>query len=681
MMLSDFRDLHLLGATGTCRTEQYDGREYLVVPVVALMEGVIHAVNADIPEFVPGARLAAAAHTWNGRPLVLGHPTKDGHQISANDPTVLERQAFGTIFQSKTTGTRLGMEAWIDPKRLEILGQHDLLKRVRAGDPIEVSVGAFVKTLAKDGVHNAKSYKAEWQDIVGDHLAFLPNGRGACSLEMGCGAHRAASYLVTAEGFKALSNPEGINQYTKGGGGDHKETNEFTDRLNKSFATSFGGKGTENTQKAIGSHANILADLVANSNNPSDRAIKVSKRLDELHQIAKFGRASKWGSFTPEHAKEAKELIEEARALIPSKFHRKLADLEAAEMHSIFIIRSLMPRGWGDDEVKQDLCEALYKVDPAARNGEIVRVTNNTVVYCVYPPVVPMEEPYAHQSRIQYWSRGFTFDTATKAFTVVDERTQVEPTTVYEEVTAAAAKYKDCPTCDGMGQKDGKDCPTCDGEGKMKAAEHQCGCSDPASCSCGGRSAEEGDTDMTKAERIAALLKHEHNPLKDQKALEASSEEGLKALEVHCENATKLKAATDKMEEEEKEKKKKEEEEKTKGLKAAEQKPLSEEEFMKAAPPDLKALIERTKAADAARKNDLIASLKTAQSVYTEERLNAMPLEQLEEVAALANVPKPDFSGRGIPMRAAGEKDVYANPPNPYSEDALKAHAARTAVN
>jgi uncharacterized protein DUF2213 len=205
--MAETRQLHLLGATGAPRTEVFDGREHLVVPVIALMEGVIHAVNAKDPEYVPAESLSETG--WNGRPVVLGHPSKDGRQISANAPKVLEKHRFGTIFETTVSGSRLAMEAWVDPARLEALGEKELLQRVREGKPIEVSVGAFVTVDRSAGEWNGKRYKAVWKHISPDHLAFLPKGRGACSNEMGCGAHRAAAgreyetYLVAAEGLVA----------------------------------------------------------------------------------------------------------------------------------------------------------------------------------------------------------------------------------------------------------------------------------------------------------------------------------------------------------------------------------------------------------------------------------------------------------------------------------------------
>jgi hypothetical protein len=42
------------------RTETFDGREYLVVPVVALVEGVVHAMNAKNAEFVAAEEFSRA---------------------------------------------------------------------------------------------------------------------------------------------------------------------------------------------------------------------------------------------------------------------------------------------------------------------------------------------------------------------------------------------------------------------------------------------------------------------------------------------------------------------------------------------------------------------------------------------------------------------------------------------
>lgn len=206
LRLATLEHLHLLGATGKSRLEQLDGREHLVVPVVALMEGVIHAVNAATPELVPLATLRKAAASWNGRPVTLGHPTRDGRQCSANSPDILASHGIGRIFNSRVEGQKMLCEAWLDRAKVAKLAP-GMLARLLADKPEEVSVGALVVTGAEEGTYNGKPYRAKWLETSGDHLAFLPGGRGACSLEMGCGAHRAAQvYAVTEEGLWSLDD-------------------------------------------------------------------------------------------------------------------------------------------------------------------------------------------------------------------------------------------------------------------------------------------------------------------------------------------------------------------------------------------------------------------------------------------------------------------------------------------
>lgn len=201
-MTEELYSLHLLGATGVVRSEMYEGRSHFVVPIVALMEGVIHAVNAADAEFVPSEVLDRAANSFNGRPVVIHHPVKNGRQCSANSPDVLAT-SVGLIFNSRTEGKKLLQEAWIDKGKV-LAANRELHDRLAAGKPEEVSVGALVVTGGGAGEHNGKRYKASWLSATGDHLAILPGGRGACSMEMGCGAHRAAAHLVTAEGFIPL---------------------------------------------------------------------------------------------------------------------------------------------------------------------------------------------------------------------------------------------------------------------------------------------------------------------------------------------------------------------------------------------------------------------------------------------------------------------------------------------
>jgi hypothetical protein len=113
--------------------------------------------------------------------------------------------AIGISNNSRVEGVKMLQEAWIDKKKAMTL-HADMYARLLAGKIEEVSVGAFVSAAQTSGQFNGKNYKAIWGDTTGDHLAFLPDGRGACSIEMGCGACRAAeAYDVSGGEFRAAS--------------------------------------------------------------------------------------------------------------------------------------------------------------------------------------------------------------------------------------------------------------------------------------------------------------------------------------------------------------------------------------------------------------------------------------------------------------------------------------------
>jgi hypothetical protein len=207
--MEDFRDLHLLRATGSPRSEMVDGRVHLVVPCVALMETVVHAVNSKIPEMVPLETLKKAADSWEGKPVLLGHPMIEGKQVPASTPGVFESVGLGVIRNPRVEGNKLHMDAWMDPVLVEKIGGTQFLESIRAGkDHIEVSVGAYVHAEDGEGEFGGKKFKATWRGTQGDHLAILPNSRGACSVAAGCGTHRAAERYVAAEEFRSATDEE-----------------------------------------------------------------------------------------------------------------------------------------------------------------------------------------------------------------------------------------------------------------------------------------------------------------------------------------------------------------------------------------------------------------------------------------------------------------------------------------
>lgn len=191
------RQIRLTGmANGAeLRNGRLYGEDHLIVPVVALVgDAVVRPLNSKGAEFVPAEELQKSTHQWANRPVVPDHPHEG--RASANDPTVLEAMGFGSTFNPRFEDGKLKLEAWLNLKRAAALGgdAQKVVDRAKAGEMIEVSVGAWVSVLEAPGVSpSGKSYQFRWSQIDSDHLAMLPEGvEGACSVEMGCGAPRAA---------------------------------------------------------------------------------------------------------------------------------------------------------------------------------------------------------------------------------------------------------------------------------------------------------------------------------------------------------------------------------------------------------------------------------------------------------------------------------------------------------
>lgn len=581
--MSAVRLLHLLGATGRTRTAMFQGREHLVVPVVALMEGVIHAVNASCPEFVPARALSVAPQSWDGRPLMLGHPARDGRQISANDVRVLETQSFGHVFNTRFDGRRLLMDAFIDPEKAERIGGGDMLARLRNNELCEVSVGAFVTTNPTEGAFNGKSYKAVWNTISPDHLAFLPKGRGACSMEMGCGANRAAAEFVTDDGFRAATEAELA--------------------------------ALESTMTVSQAVAALRAALEADN---SPEAAQVAH--DCMHSL---------------HVK-AVELGADCQ---PTRV------LEAAELET------LGGKGSGLGHKGGPLA-----VSTSQESGSAAKLHGLA------------ENEDAEES---------------------DEKDE--------------ADMDDCDECGGSGSKDGNPCEACEGTGEvpLKAAEkaearhlserrasidmliacQYCPFTEEdramleqapderlESFKAAGQAKKtaaeaaqpQGETNMTaeqRAEIVRALMTNKYSGFTngDERMLEAASDERLEAFRV----ASEARANEDQ------------------ALRAAAAKQLTVEEFMAAAPPELKSLISRQQQQETTLKAALVTELRAAQSEYSEAELSVMPVADLTRMARLAKVDtaKIDFSGKGLPRALASDTESYT-PPNPYEKGlkALQAH-------
>lgn len=188
------------------RIEQWNGRDYTVVPVVAIVEGVLHGANAKHPEFAAASEFGKFPRAWDGRPVVMNHPQINGVFVSAGMPEVLTDFGMGLMFNTNLDGKKLKCEAWLDHERIEAAGgeMFETLERIRNNEVVEVSVGAWIDVIPRVGSYSGKAYQGVWSGVAPDHLAFLSKGTtGACSVADGCGVPRLFSVNAAAIGSPA----------------------------------------------------------------------------------------------------------------------------------------------------------------------------------------------------------------------------------------------------------------------------------------------------------------------------------------------------------------------------------------------------------------------------------------------------------------------------------------------
>jgi hypothetical protein len=161
-------------------------KPYLVVPVVMMVEGVHNGSQGAL--FHSIAELGKFPESWNGIPVVIFHPEIEGEPVSANSPEIADHGVVGRVYNTNVQGTELRAEAWLDEDKLNAISV-ETLEAINESQPVEVSLGMFTENEMTEGEYNGEQYKGIAYNHRPDHLALLPGGKGACSLEDGCGIH------------------------------------------------------------------------------------------------------------------------------------------------------------------------------------------------------------------------------------------------------------------------------------------------------------------------------------------------------------------------------------------------------------------------------------------------------------------------------------------------------------
>lgn len=665
-MTTERRSIRALVEGAELRTASYLGIEHVVCPVVMMVgDAVVRGVGSKGPELVPAGELAMAPASWNGRPVVPDHP--EGGNGSANTPAILESWCFGQIFNARYEGGRLKAEAWINPRRAEEIGElgKDVVARLRAGEMVEVSVGCWVSPEARSGISaDGKRFEYVWHDIVPDHLAMLPDGvAGACSVEMGCGAPRAAEE-VGAEGDSTEARAAALSAARRPTYGE-TETSPWSaprwaDYVNALYEgdspPASVGAASAALKRAVASRT-LLGDPRAATFRDLTLFPVVNPRNDRLNERALRAVLGGRGSQAeiPESALESAR--EMAQRLLESEFGAEPREASAeggpmpepapapkeslfARMHRALISFGVLQEDEGpsDADLRGQLHRALHAMEPAFDCIVEVYHESQTVIYITWP-----------EGQWLWWRRSYTL-AEDGAVTLGDDREQVEPVTRYEVVTAAAGQEAPESAAVAAPLPTSPDLPAA-----------TCGCQESAGAGHAAPTESEGEANpMSKLKELAGrLIACERSPFTDADAvaLEAFGEDRLAAMAESFAAASVPEAP------------------------AAPSPPVVAPTPAAATPEDdgtirlsreevqqLRSAAAAHAASEQARKDTLVACLKNSQDAYTDAELIAMPCEALTKLARALKLdqPAPDFSGVPFPGAGSEVKGAARNPPNSY---------------
>lgn len=186
------------------KEESLDGKNYYVVPVIAMIEGVRFGGSQEYPELGLAKDFGKVPAGWNTSPVVMNHPQSDnGVFLSAGTKDVLENSAFGMVLNTELKDKQLHMEAWLDVDKRNLSDDVSrVFERLENSEIVEISVSFFcdIEDPDVEGSYNGQKYKGVWTNIVPDHLAILSEGQiGACSVKNGCGTRTQQTKEETME--------------------------------------------------------------------------------------------------------------------------------------------------------------------------------------------------------------------------------------------------------------------------------------------------------------------------------------------------------------------------------------------------------------------------------------------------------------------------------------------------
>jgi hypothetical protein len=177
---------------GLIRNDRMEDKDWLVVPMIMILEGVHEGSGGAL--YYPKEELSKTPEVWNHKPVVVYHPQKNGSPISACNPDVLTNRKVGIIMNTRFEDGKLKAEAWLDPQRISKVDDR-IQSFLDKNEIMEVSTGLWTDHINEQGEWNGEKYDSIAINYRPDHLALLPDIKGACSVDDGAGFMRLNQQL------------------------------------------------------------------------------------------------------------------------------------------------------------------------------------------------------------------------------------------------------------------------------------------------------------------------------------------------------------------------------------------------------------------------------------------------------------------------------------------------------
>lgn len=170
------------------RRESRNGVDYLVAPLSLIVPGTLNGSNGAI--YYPSEENQKYVDQWNGIPLVVYHPTQNGRNVSARTPDIAFKSKVGRAYNSYVDESGIQRaEGWFSIDALRRVDNR-ILEAIKQGKPVELSTGLYIDrepAPANSTDSKGRPYHYIARNYKADHIAILPDQRGACSVEDGCG--------------------------------------------------------------------------------------------------------------------------------------------------------------------------------------------------------------------------------------------------------------------------------------------------------------------------------------------------------------------------------------------------------------------------------------------------------------------------------------------------------------